>query len=96
MADEDFAESPLLEVEAEAKPVKKYRCHVCAYVEQGTPIQWCKACSDDYQELKELARLIETRIGFTHRDAAPGIKRQLNLLIGEVNELRLKVKRLER
>lgn len=94
MAEEDFSDNPLLPSLAEDKPVKKYRCHVCAYVEHGTPIQWCKACADDYLELQTLSKQIEDRRGFLHRDAAPNIKRELNLLIGEVNELRRKVKRL--
>lgn len=96
MVEEVFTDNPILEVADEPKAVKKYRCHSCPYVETGNPIQWCKACSDDYLELQALAKQIEARRGFLHRDAAPNIKRELNLLIGEINELRRKVKRLER
>lgn len=96
MADDDFPENPFYREQLEARLAKKYRCHSCPYVETGNPIQWCKRCSEDYLELQELAKQIESRRGFLHRDAAPNIKRELNLLIGEINELRRKVKRLER
>lgn len=89
-----FEDNPIAANVETEKPVKKYKCETCHYYETGTPIKWCRRCSDDYKELQKLAEAIQERIGFVHRDASPAIKKQLNLLVGEVNELRLKVRRL--
>lgn len=92
--DSTFPESPIAEATDEEKPVKKYKCETCHYYEQGKPIMWCKACSDDYKALQDLSEAIQKRRGFIHRDSVVVVKNELNLLIGEVNELRLKVRRL--
>lgn len=92
--DEAFEDNPIAATADDEKPVKKYKCETCPYYETGRVIKWCKSCSDDYKLLQQLAEDIQKRRGFINLCAAPVIKKELNLLIGEVNELRIKVKRL--
>lgn len=93
--DEGFEDNPLTaSPDDEEKPVKKYKCETCHYYERGKVIKWCHRCSDDYKALQDLSEAIQKRRGFIHRDSVVVVKHELNLLIGEVNELRLKVRRL--